>query len=214
MPLKIARAAAMLLAFLLNPGITNAQEQPQTVERPSLKIGLTLQYDGGNGLYTVKLIELPAQDSDCRLPPCSKWSRTDKKETVYLYRDADLNLYKRTDLTGKPQYQLSAAFLKFPLTIGSSWKNEYVNSSSTPIDEKVTVEGWTRIHVLGADYQAVHVHMEDKRGYNRAYPRSDGSTFSQDYYYVPELGAVAKVDFTGDTLRNPDEHTVLTAIQK
>lgn len=208
------RGASLSLACLLAPASAAAQAQPTTVQRPTLQAGLTRTYDTSDGVYVDKLLEEPTQDPDCKLAPCSKWRGTSPKRTTYVYRDADHNMYKRTDMNDKVVYQSTERGLRFPLTIGDSWTSTFVNTNGTPVDEKITVVRWTRLRVLGTDYQALHLHGDGKRGYNRQSPRIEGTTYSTDYYYVPELGVVAKLDYTSGTQGVADYHSVLTKIEK
>jgi hypothetical protein len=204
--------ALLALMLILGMGSAGSEEMKSTIERPVRQPGVTLSFKTNAGSFTAKLVDANVRDADCPLSPCAKWvlNGTESREQYArdLYRDGDLNVYKRVESKNGRATVFSSVYLKFPIRIGDSWANDFTNTGGSLIHETVTVSGWTVVRVMGKDYNAIHFHALDARMRTQT-ARLSGTSYTQDYYYVPELGVVAKLDSDGF----PEYHMELVKIE-
>jgi len=195
----IVACGALSLPGLGDEPAPQATAQPSRIERPKpVPVGTTYSFAASTGDFTRTIVAYSDKTfegfggADCPLAPCSEAKDVYSDHTEYVFRDADYNIYRTVD----PQAETSTLYvrrLQFPLRVGEAYENQFTGKSGVIWNETDTVVGWERIGVGGQEYDAIHLHTDD-RTEATALRSPNKTSWQQDFYFAPSLGAYVKYD--------------------
>jgi len=210
---------------VLSPPSTAAVDDSASVSLPSrvepcaIKPGLTLEWINSAGARWVETFMGYHDDPNpacVAKPPCSEWREDGDNGTWFYFYDGDRNLYHsyRTrcgvpciaQIAGQPspapdpQHRF-AKRLRWPLTIGDEWTNDY--GSGPGIRREVRVVGWEKVRVPAGTFQVIHIRLHNN------VIRDRRLSYGQDLYYEPDIGIFVKIYFGGFPQARTSELTAI-----
>lgn len=182
------RILGILPALIVVANVSFANEA-SVAAPPTFKPGFSVIWNSTTiGIFRLTFIRYE-EEADCPLAPCSKWIAYSSRGTAYIWKDQNLNEYKRATVDGQPIIRPYVKYLRFPLVVGDSWDNDFLTRNATRIKQTVKVVGWEKIKIAAGEFNAVHLHTDNSW---LAVPYT--GVYVEDYYYVPAMGVVAKFD--------------------